>query len=179
MNLNTLGTTERLTIADLAHRLGVSPAAARIQAKRAARTGECRIIRGGRPSDPVLVEVVRPRPAAAAAGGVQEVEPAQGEPAGTGGNSPSQPAPLSAAEMAGLAGRVLTYLSEVQARNRELVDQLTEAKEAHRRDTMELIGAEMREMATKEDLERALDQIARMRRELAKLKQPWWRRWGK
>lgn len=79
-------------------------------------------------------------------------------------------------DLADLAASVLHHLQEVQARNRELTQQLTETMEAHRRDAVELIAAETREMATKEDLERALTYIARLQTQLAYFRRSWWRR---
>ena len=166
MNLIDPGDAETLTIADLARRLGVTPATARLRAKHAARLGECRISRGGGPNDPVLIKVLPVRSVDAAAEPKLEPETDLG------------PKPLSppTPEMLGLAGRVLTYLEEAQSRNRDLVAQLAQALEAHRRDAAELVAAETREMATREELDRALDELALLRGKLAQLQQPWWQR---
>lgn len=48
--------------------------------------------------------------------------------------------------------------------------ELVEAKEAHRRDGMELTAAEMRELGTKAELERAMSDILMLQREVEKLR---------
>jgi chromosome segregation ATPase len=53
--------------------------------------------------------------------------------------------------------------------------EVVEGKEAHRRDAMDLTAAEMREMGTKAELNRALLDIAALERQIASLRRPWWR----
>ena len=60
-----MGDTLQLTYRELADRLGASPDAARMKAKRAVNKGRWRIIPGNHPNDPVRVElpaidIVRP-----------------------------------------------------------------------------------------------------------------------
>ena len=73
-----------------------------------------------------------------------------------------------------LAANVLKYLSDVQARNRELTNQLADVMAAHRQDAMELVAAETREMATNEELVKALHNSETLRAELAWAQRPWW-----
>jgi hypothetical protein len=51
------------------------------------------------------------------------------------------------------------------------------AKEAHRRDERELVAAEMREMGTKAELERALVDVARLKQQVLGQKKPKQRTW--
>lgn len=188
---------EKLSYRELADRLGISPDAARMRAKRKAKSGLWRIIPGNHPSDRVLVEVpandlgVR----LSRGGTVRSAQKAEPTPE----HNPNS-----------IAERLLDELAEMRARNEDLTDRLIEAKdvlgtaynklitlnqelvsgrieliaakdevikakEAHKRDERELAAAEMREMGTKAELERAIADVAMLRCEEAKPKRPWWR----
>ncbi len=158
---------EQLTYRGLAERLGISADAARMKAKRKTKAGAWRIIPGNHPSDPVLVAV----PAAELNGS----ERAGGEREGRSGGEryPRTSTPEQANALVELA---LVSLADAQARVRELTDQLVAAKDAHRHDAAELAAAEMRELGTKAELERALADIAELRDQLARSQRPWWRK---
>jgi DNA-binding Lrp family transcriptional regulator len=196
--------TEQYSYRELADRLGISPDAARMKAKRKVKAGLWRIIPGNHPSDRVLVEL----PAndlgvqLSRGGTVRPAQRAEQIP----GHNPNS-----------IVERLLDELSEMRARNEDLADRLieakdvlgtaynklvalnqelvsarieviaakdeliatksevVEAKEAHRRDAVELAAADMREMGTKAELERALFDIAALEHQIASLRQPWWR----
>jgi DNA-binding Lrp family transcriptional regulator len=203
---------EKLSYRELADRLGISPDAARMRAKRKAKSGLWRIIPGNHPSDRVLVEVpandlgVR----LSRGGTVRSAQKAEPTPE----HNPNS-----------IAERLLDELAEMRARNEDLTDRLIEAKdvlgtaynklitlnqdlvsarieliaakdeliaakdeliaakgevieakEAHKRDERELAAAEMREMGTKAELERALADTAELRNRLTAKERPWWRR---
>ncbi len=194
---------EQLSYRDLAERLGISPDAARMKAKRKARAGLWRIIPGNHPSERVLIEV----PATDLNGTPERVGREQPHRA-EGERSPRTPDPER--ENA-LAEQLLAGLREAQDRIRHLTDQLVDAKdvlvsaydklnsinhdlaaaqvevlaakketldakEMHRRDAMELTAAEMREMGTKAELERALADVAVLEGQVTLSRRPWWRR---
>lgn len=163
---------EKLTYRDLAARLGVSSDAARMKAKRRTKAGAWRIIPGNHPSDPVLVEVPL-------ADLNEYPERDTGEHTGrSGGERKGERTPrtIGGEQANAVLELALTNLADAQARVRELTDQLVEAKDAHRRDAMELAAADMREMGTKAELERALFDIAELRNQLAHAQRPWWRK---
>jgi hypothetical protein len=56
-------------------------------------------------------------------------------------------------------------------------DKVVAAKGAHQRDAVDLAAAEMREMGTKAELERALDDVAVLKEQLrlARQRRSWWR----
>lgn len=166
---------EKLTYRDLAARLGVSPDAARMKAKRRAKVGEWRIIPGNHPNDPVLVEV----PLADLSGAPERDGGEQGGYSGGEQKSERRTRTIGGERANAALEIALASLADAQARVRELTDQLVEAKDAHRRDAIELAAADMREMGTKAELERALADIAELRSQVADAHQPWWRRmWG-
>ncbi len=180
---------ERLSYRELADRLGVSPDAARMKAKRRVKAGLWRIIPGNHPSDRVLVEVPS-NDLSVRASRVGTVHPAR---------TPEQ-IPEQATN--NIAERLLDELAAARARNDHLTDKLIEAKDvlgiaydklitlnqelvsarieliaakdevvamkdevvaakgAHQRDAVDLTAAEMREMGTKVELERALADLA-------------------
>lgn len=161
---------EKLTYRGLAERLGVSADAARMKAKRKVKAGAWRIIPGNHPSDPVLVEVPLAELNGPERDGGGRPERKQGE------RQPRTPFPEQA--NASLE-RALASMADAQTRVRELTDQLIDAKDAHRRDAAELAAAEMRELGTKAELERALADIAELRDQLARSRRSWWRKiWG-
>jgi hypothetical protein len=168
----------RLTYRELAERLGISADAARMKAKRKAKAGRWAIIPGNHPSDTVRVEL----PAVdldERVGG--ERKPVRGE------RSPRTPEPertngnperlLTALEqIMPMTEYLLVANREAQARITDLTDQLLASNNAHAVDRAELAAAEMREMGTKAELERALQDTRHLRRSLIDLKTPRWRR---
>jgi DNA-binding Lrp family transcriptional regulator len=196
---------EQLSYRELADRLGVSPDAARMKAKRKVKAGLWRIIPGNHPSDRVLVEVPA-NDLSVRASRLGTVHPAR-----TPEQIPEQ------ATNNNIAERLLDELAAARARNDHLTDKLIEAKdvlgtaygklitlnqelvsarveliaakdkliaakdevvaakESHQRDAVDLTAAEMREMGTKAELERALLGIAALKRQIASLRRPWWR----
>jgi len=159
------GDLAKLSYRDLAERLGISADAARMKAKRKAKAGLWRIIPGNHPSDKVMVEL----PAADLA---ERVGGEQRERVGP-ERSPRTREPEQAN---GIAEHFLTQLAAAQERIQVLTDQLVEAKEAHRRDAMDLAATEAREMGTKVELERALADLAALERQLAHHRRPLWRK---
>lgn len=161
---------EKLTYRALAERLGISPDAARMKAKRKVKAGGWRIIPGNHPSDPVLVEVPLAELNGTERVGRERESRSEGE---------RIPRTYEPERANALAEQALASLADAQTRVRELTDQLVEAKDAHRRDAAELAAAEMRELGTKAELERALADIAELRDQLARAHRPWWRKvWG-
>lgn len=159
------GDLAKLSYRDLAERLGISADAARMKAKRKAKAGLWRIIPGNHPSDKVMVEL----PAADLA------ERVGGERAERVGPERS-PRTREPEQSNGIAEHFLTQLAAAQERIQVLTDQLVEAKEAHRRDAMDLAATEAREMGTKAELERALADLATLERQLAHHRRPLWRK---
>jgi DNA-binding Lrp family transcriptional regulator len=202
--------TERFSYRELAERLGISPDAARMKAKRKIKAGVWRLIPGNHPSDRVTVEIPTDDLGVQASRG-STVHPAQ--------KAEHFPERLPNS----IADRLLDELAAARTRNEDLTDRLIEAKdvlgtaynkliglnqelvsarieliaakdeqiaakgevvaakEAHKRDERELAAAEMREMGTKGELERALSDIAALEQQVASLQQqqrrqrPWWR----
>lgn len=161
---------EKLAYRELADRLGISPDAARMKAKRKAKAGLWRIIPGNHPSDRVLVELPTSDLNASERDGGEQPQRVKGE---------RYPRTQPPEQVNALAEKFLANLSEAQERIRALTDQLIEAKEAHRRDAMELAAAEMREMGTKAELERALVDVAVLKEQLRiimkRQRRSWWR----
>jgi DNA-binding Lrp family transcriptional regulator len=180
--------TERFSYRELAERLGISPDAARMKAKRKVKAGVWRLIPGNHPSDRVTVEI----PANDL--GVQASRGSTVHPAQRAEHNPEH-IPNSMAE------RLLDELVAARARNEDLTDRLIEAKDvlgtaynkliglnqelvsarieliaakdevievkqAHKRDERELAAAEMREMGTKAELERALADLAALKQQV-------------
>lgn len=159
------GDLAKLSYRDLADRLGISADAARMKAKRKAKAGLWRIIPGNHPSDKVMVEL----PTADLA---ERVGGERGERVGP-GRSPRTREPE---QPNGAVEHFLTQLATAQERIQALTDQLVEAKEAHRRDAMDLAATEAREMGTKAELERALADLTALERQLAHHRRPLWRK---
>jgi hypothetical protein len=158
-----LDNTEKRSTADLTRRLGVTLAAVPTTGQ-VQPAGPCAETSAGS-QDPEPARVEQPE--------IEASEVITGEPPmqDRGQQSEAAGVPHYLTE---LASGVLQHLREVQTRNRELMDQLAAAMEAHRRDAMELVAAETREMATNEELERALITITNLRRELAESRRLWW-----
>jgi flagellar biosynthesis GTPase FlhF len=161
----------KLSYRDLAERLGISADAARMKAKRKVKAGLWRIIPGNHPSDKVMVEL----PAAdltERVGGerservIPERLPRTNQPERVNADSDRLLDALSEA---------VSLLRPAQEHIERLHQQLIEAKEAHQRDAIDLTAAEMREMGTKAELERALFDVAALKRQIAALRRPWWR----
>jgi hypothetical protein len=187
------GDLERVTYRDLGARLVISPHAARTKARRKPKEGAWRIVPGNHPSDRTLVEL----PASELTERVGGVHTKPVRPERVRGTKPPERAN-------DITERLLDELTAARARNDELTDKLIEAKdvlhtayeklvvtnqelvaarldlvaakEAHGRDTAELAATEMREMGTKAELERALDDVAVLKEQFATTKQIWWRR---
>jgi hypothetical protein len=167
LTVATLDDTDRPTTADLTRRLGVTLAAMPITAEVAIDGAGLFAKSDVAPTDPVRGRTASPETEAS--------EAITGEPAmqDTGQRTKAAGVPD---HLTDLAASVLQHLREVQAHNRELTEQLAELTEAHRRDAMELVAAETREMATKEELERALAAITGLQHELARSRSPWWKK---
>ncbi len=184
--------TERLSYRELAERLGISPDAARMKAKRKVKAGVWRLIPGNHPSDRVTVEI----PA-----NDLGVKASRGSTVCTAQKTEHYPEHLPNS----IAERLLDELAAARIRNEDLTDRLIEAKdvlgtaynkliglnqelvsarieliaaqdemivgkgeviaakEAHKRDERELVAAEMREMGTKAELERTLADLAALK----------------
>lgn len=130
------------------------------------------IVPGNHPSDGVLIEV----PLADLNGTPELVGDEQPQ-----GVAPERlPRTRTPERENALAEQMLASLTEAQGRIHNLTEQLLNAKEAHRRDAMELAPAEMRELGTKAELERALVDVEVLKKQLrllmAEQRRSWWRR---
>jgi flagellar biosynthesis GTPase FlhF len=162
---------EKLSYRDLAERLGISADAARMKAKRKVKAGLWRIIPGNHPSDKVMVELPATDLTEHVGGErservIPEHLPRTHQPERVNTDSDRLLDALSEA---------VSLLRPAQEQIERLHQEVIEAKDAHRRDAMELTAAEMREMGTKAELERALLDIAALERQIASLRRPWWR----
>ena len=204
---------EKLSYRELAERLGISPDAARMKAKRMVKSGHWRIIPGNHPSERVFIELP-----AADLNAPRRVPPPQDTesraerlPREEALNQVNEQSERLLDELAAARSRideltdlifaardVLIAAQESQAQlRREVADAQSETaaarlsvveaqkealavQEAHRRDGMELTAAEMREMGTKAELERALADVGALKDQLRLLmkrrRQPWWQR---
>ncbi len=192
---------ERLSYRELAERLSISPDAARMKAKRKIKAGLWRLIPGNHPSDRVTVEI----PANDL--GVQTVRGGTVRPAQMAEQTPEHGPNsiterlldelaaahtrndhltdklLDAKDVLGTAYNKLIMLNqELVSARIELIrakDEVIQAKEDHNRDGRELIAAEMREMGTKAELERALADIESLKQIILDRRKPkqraWWR----
>jgi hypothetical protein len=90
---------------------------------------------------------------------------------------PNQPERVNAARdrLLDALSEAVSLLRPAQEHIERLHQQPVEAEKAHRRDAVDLTAAEMREMGTKAELERALFNIACLERQIASLRRPWWR----
>jgi hypothetical protein len=163
-------TKHRLTYRELAEHFGISADAARMKAKRRVKAGRWAIIPGNHPSDTVRVELP-----------VDDLRERVGRERTR--RSPPEHLPRTqqpeqsfalVEQLIPMTERLLIDYREAQSRIRELTDQLMAAKEAHRRDAMELSAAEAREMGTKAELERALADIAAQEGQTVTQRR-WWR----
>lgn len=135
----------QLSYRELADRLDISPDAARMKAKRAAKTGRWRIIQGNHPSDRVLVEI--PASELNAPERVGREQPERHDTR-TQGRTPDR------TNTDAITERIVAALQSAQARVHDLTDQLTGEKDRHRDTAVLLAQAETREAATAAELER-------------------------
>lgn len=159
--------TVSLTYRELADRLGISPDAARMKARRAVQKGRWRIIEGNHPNDPVRVEL----PAIDA-----------GSPNATIGERRTR----STGERKGrtntrtdaeaITGQMVTALQSAQERIRELTDLLTEEKDQHRQTAVELAQAEGVQANAVLEIDRLELTIAELQAELQAARRSWWQR---
>jgi hypothetical protein len=176
----------RLTYRELAEHLGISPDAARMKAKRKTKAGRWAIIPGNHPSDTVRVEL--PADDLHERVGGERKQAVQGE------RSPRTPDPervngnherlLTALEqIMPMTEHLLAANREAQARITDLTDQLLASHKAHAADRAELAAAEMREMGTKAELERAIAHVEALKDKLHAVMPPprqqkaWWAGW--
>ncbi len=193
---------EHLSYRDLAERLDISPDAARMKAKRKAKAGLWRIIPGNHPSERVLIELpatdLNGPPERV---GGEQVQPVGGQraprtPDPERGNALAEQLLARLGEAQDRIGQLTDQLvnakdvlvsayDKLNSNHRELAEaqvqvlaakqETLEAQEAHRRDAMELAAAEMREMGTKAELERALADIALLEQKMVQpVRQRWW-----
>ena len=146
---------------ELADRLGISPDAARMKAKRAAKTGRWRIIQGNHPSDRVLVEIP--------ASELNDLERVGGEQpertrTRTQGRTPDR------TNTDAITEQMIAALQSAQARVHDLTDQLTGEKDRHRDTAVMLTQVEAREAAIAAELERLQTTLAGVQ---DKARRPW------
>jgi hypothetical protein len=176
-----------------------------MKAKRKVKAGLWRIIPGNHPSDRVLVEVPS-NDLGVRASRVGTVHPARTPEqipeqatnniaerlldelaAARARNDHLTDKLFEAKDVLGTAyDKLITLNQELVSARIELIaakdeliatkDEVVAAKEAHQRDAVELAAAEMREMGTKAELERALTDVAVLKRQLTAEQRPWWRR---
>lgn len=153
----------KLTYRELADRLGISPDAARMKAKRALKSGRWHIIPGNHPSDPVRVEL----PAADAI----KPERVAGERAA---RSPGERTGRTSdrTEPSG----VVEALQAAQTRITELTDQLTAEKDRHRETAVELATATTKADFLEAELARVGAEADDLREELRRERRTLWQR---
>jgi DNA-binding Lrp family transcriptional regulator len=161
----------KLSYRDLADRLGISADAARMKAKRKVKAGLWRIIPGNHPSDKVMVEL----PATDLTERVGGERSERISPERLPRTNQPERANMGSDRLLDALSEAVSLLRPAQEHIERLHEQLIEAKEAHRLDAVDLTAAEMREMGTKAELERALFDIAALERQIAALRRPWWR----
>lgn len=149
----------QLTYRELADRLGSSPDAARMKAKRRVKAGRWNIIPGNHPNDPVRVEMPAddlPDP--------ERVGTEQTERVGRGTNARTNP---EYSEQ--YAREMLVALQSAQERIQELTDQLGTEKDLHRETAMARAQAETVQASL------VLD-IQRLEADLQAARRTWWQR---
>lgn len=198
---------EKLSYRDLAERLDISPDAARMKAKRKAKAGLWRIIPGNHPSERVLIELptsdLNRSPERV---GGEQVSRVEGErsPRTLDPERGNTLAEQLLARLGEAQDRILhltdqlidakdvlvSAYDKLNSINHDLAaaqvevlaakQETLEAKEAHRRDAMELTAAEVREIGTKAELERAIIDLEALKRNLLMMqhreRRSWWRR---
>ena len=152
---------------ELADRLGISPDAARMKAKRAVKTGRWRIIHGNHPSDRVLVEMP-----------ISELN----GPERVGGEQPERTRTRTQGRTAdrtntdAITEQMIAALQSAQARVNQLTDALTAEKDQHRQTAIELAQTETRGMGTVAEVERLHATIAELKEALRQTQRSWWQR---
>jgi hypothetical protein len=160
------GDKAQLTYRELADRLGTTPDAARMKAKRAVSKGLWRIVLGNHPNDPVRVEL----PASdlnkpeRVVGGRNKRAPGERS-----GGTPARTNPDALAD-------IVAALQSAQDRVHQLTDALTAEKDQHRQTAIELAQAETREMGMAAEVERLHATIAELQDHLRLARRSWWRR---
>lgn len=160
------GETLQLTYRELAERLGATPDAARMKAKRAVSKGLWRIIPGNHPSDPVRVELPAADLNATERVGGERTKRAPGERSG---RTTTRTNPDALAD-------IVAALQSTQDRVHQLTDTLTAEKDQHRQTAIELAQAETREMGAAAEIERLTATIAELQGHLHLARRSWWRR---
>lgn len=155
--------TIQLTYRELADRLGISPDAARMKAKRALKSGRWRILPGNHPNDPVRVEL----PAADAAK-PERVAGARStrSPGERTGRTPDRTEPSG----------VVEALQSAQARIVELTDQLTAEKDRHRETAVELAKATTKAEFLEAELVIRTVERDQLQEQLTAARRSWWQR---
>lgn len=152
---------------ELAERLGISPDAARMKAKRAAKSGRWRIIPGNHPSDRVLVEIPAEELTEPERVGGERSERVLG---GTRVRTQDRTEPEA------LTAHMLEVLQSAQDRVRELTDQLTFEKDRHRETAMGLAQAEAIQANAALEIDRLEVEIAHLRNKVHAARRTWWQR---
>jgi len=159
--------TIKLGYRELAERLGITPDAARMKAKRAAKTGRWRIIPGNHPSDRVVVELPAEdmtKPERDGGGRRERVGGA------TQGRTPDQ------TDTNGATEQMVAALVSAQDRIRELTDQLTEEKDRHRETAIAMAQAETVQASAAIEIGRLELQIDELQADLQVARRSWWQR---
>lgn len=149
-----------LTYRELADRLGISPDAARMKAKRAVKSGRWTIIPGNHPSDPVRVEL----PTADIA--KPERERGARSPGERTGRTSERTEPSG----------VVEALQAAQTRITELTDQLTAEKDRHRETAVELATATTKAEFLDAELARVSAEADQLRDDLRRERRTLWQR---
>lgn len=157
----------QITYRELADRLGISPDAARMKAKRAVKSGRWRIIPGNHPSDRVLIEIPAEE--------LSNPERVGGEQAkrvgrGTNGRTPDR------TEADAITGQMVAALQSAQDRIRELTDQLTDEKDRHRQTAIELAQAEAIQANAALEIDRLQETVSELQSDLRAARRSWWQR---
>jgi DNA-binding Lrp family transcriptional regulator len=147
------GETVKLGYRELAERLGISPDAARMKAKRAAKSGRWRIIPGNHPSDRVIVELPTDD-----LNGYERVAGVRRETVsrGTRGRTIDQ------TDTNGITGQMVAALQSAQDRIRELTDHLTDEKDRHRETAIAMAQAEAGQANAASEIDRLESLIAEL-----------------
>lgn len=152
-----------LTYRELAERLAISTDAARMKARRAAKTGRWRIIPGNHPNDPVRVELpLADIGSPNATGGERTGRP--------GGERKGRTSPRTDTDTLAAA------LQSAQDRITELTDQLTAEKDQHRETAVELAKATTKADFLEAELALLGAEADDLRDELRKARRTWWQR---
>lgn len=153
----------KLTYRELAERLGISPDAARMKAKRAVKAGRWAIIPGNHPNDPVRVEMPADDAGSPNAIGGEQATRSTGERKG-------RTIPRTDAET------LATALQTAQARIAELTDQLSAEKDQHRQAAIELAQATTKVDFLEAELARLAAEADELRDDLRAARRTWWQR---